>query len=186
MRLFTAIELSQEVKQELIRLQKELKNGPLACRRWQTMAQMHLTLHFFGECSAEQTQAIKKEMAQATASVSPFSIQLTNLGAFPNIKRPRVVWAGIGGQIENLHALQQLLTDRFVQAQLYKEERSYSPHITLGRDPDMTGETIPVEKLIQIRSIAWRVDSIVLFQSTLTRSGPIYKPLVTCPLLGSS
>ncbi|MMZ52111.1 2'-5'-RNA ligase [compost metagenome] len=180
MRLFTAIELNEEAKRELVRLQQELKKT-LSCRKWQTQSQMHLTLHFLGDLSLQQAELVKQEMEDVAASFSPFSLTLTNMGAFPNLKRPRVIWAGVGGHLKDLGSLQQTLAKQLTKGELYKEERAYSPHITLGREPRMEGDPESV-RLPDVYPTSWHVSQIVLFHSTLTPKGPIYKTLGTYSL----
>jgi 2'-5' RNA ligase len=181
LRLFTAIELSKEAKKELERLQYECKKR-MTCRRWQTLEQMHLTLHFLGELSSEDAALVKQKMSEVTASISPFTLQLDDIGAFPNTRRPRVIWAGISGQISHLDDLQQALSARLQQVGLYKEERKYSPHITLGREPGSINGSLENDTFPKPRPVTWNVDHIVLFQSTLTPKGPIYKAINTYPL----
>ncbi|ERI07532.1 2'-5' RNA ligase [Aneurinibacillus aneurinilyticus ATCC 12856] len=180
MRLFTAIELNEEAKQELMRLQQELKET-LPCRKWQTKPQMHLTLHFLGDLSSQQMELVKQEMEDVTASFSPFSLTLANIGAFPNIKRPRVIWVGVSGHLKDLDSLQHTLAKRLTQKKLYSEDRTYAPHITLGREPRMEGNA-DSPHLPGVYPVSWRVGEIVLFHSTLTSKGPIYKIVSTYSL----
>ncbi|SDG98491.1 2'-5' RNA ligase [Aneurinibacillus thermoaerophilus] len=183
MRLFTAIQFNEETIQELLRLQRELKRN-VKCRKWQTPHHMHLTLHFLGELSRQQSELVQQEM-EAVATTSPaFSLRLAKIGAFPNLTWPRVLWAGVQEQTPGLYDLQKTLAARLAHLGLYKEEKRYRPHITLAREPDAASFPLPMEKLPCVQAIAWTVQEIVLFHSTLTPQGPIYHILGTYPLTG--
>ena len=95
-RLFIAATLPPRVKTALAHAQARLRRGG-APVRWVMPELMHLTLHFLGEHDAERLPMIEAALGQACAHQPAQRLCLTTAGAFPNLRRPAVVWAGIGG-----------------------------------------------------------------------------------------
>ncbi len=182
MRLFTAVELNHEATQELLRLQQEAKKQFIS-RKWQTPERMHLTLHFLGELSATQADTVKQELRLAAASCQPFELCLTDIGAFPSLQRPRVLWAGIDEQDNCLSTLQRTLSTRLQEKQLYEEERRYSPHITLARNVSVKNEASAHDPLLRVQPVRWTVHELTLFRSTLTKEGPLYVVIEKYPFI---
>jgi 2'-5' RNA ligase len=178
MRLFTALRLSAQAKQELLRVQSELKKE-ITSRKWVPASQFHLTLHFLGEIPESKLEHIQQEIGRIVAESPAFSLQLSGLGAFPDIKRARVIWAGITEHTPGLYVLQQKLAEHFTNMGIYQEKRSYRPHITLGREPTTPLFGLQEQKL---HPVIWRTQEIVLFHSTLTPQGPVYRELGIYPL----
>lgn len=182
MRLFTAIELNHEATQELLRLQHEAKNHFIS-RKWQPPERMHLTLHFLGELSVTQADIVKQELHLTAASCHSFELCLTDIGAFPSLQRPRVLWAGIKEQDSCLSTLQHILSARLREKQLYEEERRYSPHITLARDVSVKKEANTHGPLPRVQPVCWTVHELTLFRSTLTGEGPLYEVIEKYPFI---
>jgi 2'-5' RNA ligase len=170
-RLFTAFELSPEVKNEVLRLQTELR--PLPFRRWQPEKTLHVTLHFLGEVDPALLSSLEESLREGCHGFGAFRLQLDSLGAFPSLKRPRTIWLGVAGQRDRLHALETLIRPRVVGLGIPLEDRPYAPHITLARDPQ--GPVVVPE--VTVPPVAWTVSELVLFESTLQRGGAIHTPL---------
>ncbi len=171
MRLFTAFELTPEVKEEVVHLQEELR--PLPFRRWQPQRTLHVTLHFLGEVDARVRPDLEQTLRAACHGFGSFRLQLDRLGGFPSLKRPRTIWLGVAGQRDRLSALEALIRPRLVRLGIPLEARAYAPHITLARDPR---SHVQVPDL-HVREIAWTVSELVLFESTLQPGGAIHTPL---------
>jgi 2'-5' RNA ligase len=170
-RLFTAFELSPEVKEVVLRLQAELR--PLPFRRWQPEKTLHLTLHFLGEVDPALLSSLEARMQEACHGFGDFQLQLGPLGAFPSLKRPRNLWLSVAGQRDRLTALEALIRPRVMGLGIPLEDRPYSPHITLARDP----QAPVVVPEVSLPPVAWTVSELVLFESTLQRGGAIHTPL---------
>lgn len=171
MRLFTAFELPAQVIDEVCRLQEEL--SPLPFRRWQPVATLHLTLHFLGEVDPELLDPLEAALREGCSGFGPFQLQLDRLGAFPSLRRPRTLWLGLSGERERLSALEATLRPLVTALGIPLEDRPYSPHITLARDP-LGPITLPE---VVVRPLAWQVPDLVLFHSSLQRGGAIHTPL---------
>jgi len=92
-----------------------------------------LTLKFLGNIPFRQVAEVTKAIEEAAQGVAPFHLEISGLGAFPNLKQPRVLWVGIGGEIDTLLRLQQNIDSVLASLGFAKEERPFMPHLTLAR-----------------------------------------------------
>jgi len=129
MRLFTAIDIPEDVMEGLCSLLKRLK--PLAELSWSRVENLHITTKFIGEWPEERLDEMKRALG-ATPVPDPIDIAVRGLGWFPNERRPRVFWAGIDGG-EALRSLAHATEHAVAELGVPLEERSYSPHLTLAR-----------------------------------------------------
>lgn len=116
-------------------------------------------------------------------SPSPFSLTLGPLGAFPGPRKPRVLWAGVTGELAPLRALQMDLATRFEAIGLVLEARTYTPHLTLAREPLAPVNGAAVAQAVPVPPVSWRVEHVTLFQSQLGPGGAVHMPLAE-PRLG--
>jgi 2'-5' RNA ligase len=182
-RAFIAIELPAEVKSALAGLQAQLCSGRHHPVKWVDPQGIHLTLKFLGNVPAAKVDEIINAVREAARDIPPFPLELTGLGVFPGTRKVRVVWVGLGGEIEVLKQLQQRIEANLVPLGFARESRPFSPHLTLCR----TRESIsPVEQqsLGQLVSATactldcrFDVHSVSLMRSQLTPSGAIYHQL---------
>ena len=104
-RAFIAIELPSQIKAALSELQDNLKTGKSASVKWVGPEGIHLTLKFLGNVDEAEIPALNKALSEAVRGVAPFYLELGEPGAFPSSQAPRVVWVGVGGEIEPLRTL---------------------------------------------------------------------------------
>jgi 2'-5' RNA ligase len=141
MRLFIAVELPPPAKQHVAEQQEMLRQrlaadaaGDLArAWRWTPSANLHLTLRFLGETSAPQQRAIEAALAAAAAAAGPFALQTGTLGAFPNLRRPSILWLNLGGGLAQLAALQERAEQAARAEGFAAETRPFTPHLTIAR-----------------------------------------------------
>ncbi len=183
LRLFIAIEIPQ--RDSLAALQKRLQ--PLdktRAIRWTAPDSIHLTLKFLGETPASRQSEIETALIEAAKDHAPFDLTIGGVGCFPDLRKPRVVWAGLGGGVTALISLRDAV-ERTVSPLGYPTEaRPFSPHLTLGRARQDAarsalaafGEQIGKQKIDTLYS--WRVDGISLMRSELKPSGAVYTQLV--------
>jgi RNA 2',3'-cyclic 3'-phosphodiesterase len=179
-RSFIAVELPEEVKSGLLQLQNTLKFADPACARWVDPSGIHLTLKFLGNVSSDRIDSVVQAMRRAAIGVTPFSLELKGLGAFPNLRRVQIVWAGITGDLNNLNLLQSNLETALAPLGFQPENRPFSPHLTLARIREYAtplqrqalGEVIGRAKFESHLII--NVGCISLMKSQLTRAGAIY------------
>jgi 2'-5' RNA ligase len=144
---------------------------------------MHLTLKFLGDIAQAQVEPILTALRATLSNLSSFSVQASGLGAFPNLRRPKVLWAGLHG--EGLVGLQEKVESALVALDFSREERDFTPHLTLGRVRSLRGwEQVlaVVKKHEQVQFGESLVDRVTLYQSTLRPDGAVYSPLGTVPL----
>lgn len=186
-RLFFAATLSAEVRQALQAIQERLRYDQTAVK-WVAPEQMHLTLCFLGETSSARLPQISAAMDAALAGRQSMRLQLAAIGAFPDLRRPSVIWAGIGGDIGPLEHTQHQLADQLEAIGFEREKRPFRAHLTLGRARrDATDSALvqlgqAVRQLPAPPPIAWLVDRVVLFRSELRQAGPIYTEVAECRL----
>lgn len=177
-RIFIAINFPTEIKKKLAKLQDELSHY-LPDIRWVNLENLHLTLAFLGRIpNPEPLIEITRE---AVEEIECFSLALRGLGAFPQPRQARVLWIGVfGGSI--LKLLNQVLFRKLTAAGFVLDERAFTPHITLGRVSVKSGqkpskETVAfvLDKFKEINFGEIEVKSIEVMESTVKRSGPIYR-----------
>ncbi|MFP5501545.1 MAG: RNA 2',3'-cyclic phosphodiesterase [Candidatus Sericytochromatia bacterium] len=183
MRLFTAIGIGDEAHRALSAAQEALR-ARAEFRRWQPLAQLHLTLNFLGEVPEGRLPALHEAVAAAARASGPFTLALGQLGAFPGPRRPRVLWAGVEGDLAPLVALQADLAERFQALGLVLEARRYAPHLTLAREPIGPVDLAALASAVPIAPVPWRVEAVTLFHSQLRPEGAIHTALVQAGLGG--
>ena len=184
-RAFIAVELSSEIKQVLERVQSRLKSRSRASAKWVEPGSIHLTLKFLGNIDTGMVSKIDKALENAVNGLGPFELGLSGLGVFPGSGRVRVVWIGLGGEVERLNHLQNRVESELQTLGLSTEARGFSPHLALARvrDNATPAERQELGKLIgEIKpdfTDMMTVDAIKLIKSQLTPTGPIYTTLST-------
>ncbi|MFO7539622.1 MAG: RNA 2',3'-cyclic phosphodiesterase [Chloroflexota bacterium] len=173
-RTFIAVELPAAVREYLGSVTAELaahtKSGLV---RWVRPERMHLTLCFLGETAVSQVPAVAAALDRVAVQQRPFQLQLTELGAFPNQKRPRVVWVGLGGEMALLAALKQQVDEALLPLGWPPEKRPFNPHLTLGRVKD-SGVGQQIRWQTGVEQLVIPVTAVHLIESQLRPDGPRY------------
>ena len=140
---------------------------------------MHITLKFCGERQEECVESLKRNLAR----LKPFGgceLRIEGSGGFPSIERPRIVWAGISGEVEKLCRLQKNVDMASLHSGIDREARPFSPHLTLGRrnsGAPLTDTALRGIRDFPIVTGTWRAKEIILMKSELLPKGPTYTPL---------
>lgn len=176
-RAFIAVELPETVKEYLASMSTELKRtrGDV---KWVRPESIHLTLKFLGAVRLELVPALEEALAPIFAGEQPFSVRAGGLGAFPNLGRPRVVWAGLEDRSGRLGPLANRVESTVEPFGFPREKRSFNPHLTLGRVRSDSGKKDLVEAVrhrMDAMGPSFSVDHAVLFQSILKPSGAEYR-----------
>jgi len=189
LRAFIAIELDSRTVEALDRVQQRLKREPGAqAVRWVAPGSIHLTLKFLGEIDRALAPKVGAVMRECVSGEHPFALLVAGLGAFPNLQRPNVVWAGVSGDIAATVRIAQRLEDGCAALGIAREDRPFSPHLTLGRiqrdaapDPRrQIGDSIRRQPSGEIGRLS--VDAIYLMRSELRPSGAVYSVVERVPL----
>jgi 2'-5' RNA ligase len=196
-RLFLAVRLTEDVQrlvaEEIVTLEAE--GWPV---RWVQPETSHLTLHFLGETERERAELVRLALPDIVATHAPFDLRTAALGAFPNFRRPRVLWIGLHGPVHRLQTLQEDIGRALHGLGFAIGEEPYHPHITLGRVRNNDGERVRLRELpdaIKSRfvdrdsgaavappSLPVPVREVVLMRSHLGKGGPRHEPIATFPL----
>ncbi len=189
-RCFIAIELPDELKIEIKRIQAKLKSDGQAGVKWVDPDGIHLTLKFLGEVDADWIDEIAGAMGAAVMGISPFRLEVKGLGVFPNLNRVRVVWVGLEGEVSKLLELVQRIEANVSPLGFPTESRPFTPHLTLAR----VGDRVPPDERQELGQLVARtkfeaksaieVRAVNLMKSQLTPQGAIYSHLRSVELKG--
>lgn len=184
-RAFLAIEPSSEVLAAISRLQEKLKREISGSISWTRPQGNHLTLKFFGYVDPADVENICAAVKGQADTTPPMLLNAEKIGVFPDLRRPRVLWVGTGGDIEKLAMLQKGLDEEFAEIGFPAENRPFRAHLTLGRIKDArltTGVSEALKKHADFSAGEFRVEELILFQSKLSPKGATYTRLATFPL----
>ena len=146
--------------------------GPADRVRWASPENVHLTLTFLGDVREEVLGDLHAALEEVCAGHAPFDVELAGLGAFPSAQRARVLWTGVGAGFEELRSLAADLDDAFAHLGFGREERPYTPHLTLGR---VRGRPVSFDLPPDAGGPEFRVQHVELVESTLTQGGAVYE-----------
>ncbi|MCH7606189.1 MAG: RNA 2',3'-cyclic phosphodiesterase [Chloroflexi bacterium] len=190
-RVFIAIHISVDARQALAELIESLAETAPRGVRWVDPKGIHLTLKFLGDINPSLAGRVVEAMGESGRASSLFNLQLSNVGMFPNERQPRVLWAGIGGDLDALSALQEQVEQTLSPLGFPREKRPFNPHLTIGRVRDgvSRGERRRIGQALSAASLQpaqpWSVECIHLIQSNLKPQGAVYTSLGESPLAGS-
>lgn len=177
MRLFFAVPLTDDAKERVRPLLEGLRGPGLAATRAE---QLHFTLAFLGEVPAEHLDRLATA-AEALSTFPPFQLSLQGMGAFPDLRRPRVIWLGVEEGRTELCAVAERLHAGLRSQGFALEDRAFAPHLTLARVknrvPSVQGPPGEIAR--------FKVDAVHLVQSILGGSrGATHTAIRTFPLRG--
>lgn len=179
LRLFVAVEIEDpEVLSNVVRA-RDLVAGSGADLKPVEDENLHLTLRFLGDVEEPLVPGIERAL-ESLSSFRPFRMRITGLGAFPNTRSPRVVWAGVSEGSEVLRSMREALERGLRGLRIYRDEHGFHPHVTLARVRG-PGNVDRLARLIdENRDLDMGVTPVtraVLKKSTLTPRGPLYADL---------
>lgn len=184
-RTFIAAEISPEVKKNLAADLGDFKVlAPLV--KWSQPDNLHLTLRFLGDVKENDLDELFEALRLAVSEATPFALEVKGVGAFPNWRHPRVVWAGCGEGAAEAEDLAALVEEACVMLGYEPERRPFQPHLTLGR-VKLPADARGLERIASDRQKLYGyidIDAIVVFMSTLRRTGPVYSPMARIDLGG--
>ena len=189
-RSFIAIELPAEVRLALGNLIAGLKSGQSSRVRWVAPDSIHLTLKFLGNITADRIEPITGAIREGAQGIDPFWLEVKGLGAFPNLRRVQVAWAGVSGETTKLNQLQKRIDLNLAGIGFMPEKRPFSAHLTLGRVRDQASpdERQRLGDLLASTTFdggGFTVSGINLMRSQLQRTGAVYSRINTVNLTGA-
>jgi 2'-5' RNA ligase len=184
MRLFIALNLPKKERERIYRAARRLRDEEMPVR-WLDPDHFHVTLKFLGEVRRERVAEVEEAISKVAETTAPFSTTLGGFGAFPTIRRPRVIWLGVGANPE-LRCLKQDLEWALGDLGFEAETRAFHPHVTLGRanDEDGAGAFRGLDDAMAELEFKGdvRVHSLDLMRSQLVRDGAKYTVLSSAKL----
>ena len=186
-RVFVAVDLSEHVLEKVRAHVDHLKTDISAGIDWVNATSMHMTLVFIGNVETQRIPAICQAINGATDSIYPFRVWFNEIGAFPNINKPRVIWLGmqhVPSELISLHAkiIEELRSVNF----LIETRPRFTPHITVGRiikraHRDIYGANIGqvLENYELSDGIPAGIDKVRLFRSDIGKASVVYSPIYT-------
>jgi RNA 2',3'-cyclic 3'-phosphodiesterase len=191
-RVFVALELSEDLRAHLSRLQSQFGAAADAAT-WVDPDLLHVTMRFLGEIAQDRLESVEAAARAAVKSTDPFMVDVGRLGAFPHERNPRVLWMGLEGEA-GLAALQRLhaaLERNLDEHGFGREDKSFSPHITVARHRERSGSDgrralgaalMDVRRRPTGPQRSFPVEALTVMRSDLRSSGPLYTPLARIPL----
>ncbi len=195
-RLFLAVPLPAEVIDHVDTVTRSLQEEGWPVR-WAAAGNAHITLHFLGNVEPERAQLLRLALPPVIAAHERFPLRTADLGVFPNMKRPRVIWLGLYGPAHRLNTLRDSIGETLASLEFAIEQTEFHPHITLGRVRD--GKNTRVRDLpasirarleqaaatgevTHKRPLPVPVDEVLLIRSHLGPEGPRYEVIERFPL----
>lgn len=190
-RAFIAIEISSEIQEKLKQLTSHLKQQlegvPV---KWVPVENIHLTLKFLGNVSISNVEVLKKILDAEVASHHPFEVSVGELGAFPNTRRPRVLWVKLQAP-PDLNEIQRCIEQETARLGYAREKRAFKPHLTMGRvarhaNSDQVRRVGQVLESTNVGFLgAMRVKYVHLFRSDLEPTGAVYTRIHTAEFMSA-
>ena len=191
-RLFIAIPIPPPAQALIATITETLDEGGTPVR-WTASGSAHLTLHFLGEVDPARAELLRLAFPRFAGSQSAFDLQTDALGCFPDEGPPRVIWLGLTGDTRELGDFQRTLGVSLRKLAIQSEDRSFRPHITLGRVRDeasgVEGESLrarildpAVNKRCLDASTPIPVRQIQLVRSFLERTGARHETIAVSNL----
>ena len=186
LRLFVAIELSDEVREALGWLQAELRSRGLEKLRWVRPQGIHLTLKFLGETSADKVPMIEEALGKAVEAAPAHELALGAIGTFGG-NNPRVLWIDLRGDLEVMLGLQERVDSVLAELGFPRERRKFAPHLTLARvRPEIAHEMAgPLARAIRAAgppTATVAIREVSLMRSVLGPGGAVYERIAAFPV----
>ena len=182
-RCFVAIELPAEARRCIGGLVTGLRGAGVRGLRPVNPDGVHLTLKFLGDVSMSTAGAVSAALEDAVAAAAPFELELRGVGVFPDLRRPRVLWVGVGGDLVPLQRLYESVEGALAPQGFPPEGRGFTPHLTLARLRDGTSTEERARAGAVLTSLSWEegaavpVGGVSLMRSTLGSGGAVYRRL---------
>lgn len=182
MRCFVALELPAAMRRQLHAQAAPLRQ--LGDVRWVGPEQLHVTLKFLGDVDDAAVEGVRQTLA--ALPLLPLRLWLAGLGSFPKRGAPRVIWAGLGGDVAGVVRLAQQFEAAAAHHGVEREQRPFTAHVTLGRARSPR-QSLMLQRAIEATSAAvtsppFEDFAVTLFRSELSRDGAQHTRLASRPI----
>ena len=178
-RTFIAVTISDAVRDKLTEIQARLKQTS-ATVNWVAPANIHLTILFLGAVFESQASALASALDGIAMRYVPCTLVIKGVGTFGRLRAPKVIWAGMTGNLQPLLDLQTEIVAAARKTGIYPDAKPFNPHLTIGRVRSAQNTGALLNILETCRDTAFgtiTVDRVLLMKSALTARGPIYTTL---------
>ena len=179
-RIFIALKV--EPSDKLLSIISSLKK--VLCKdsiKWTNPANIHVTLAFLGDTEENMINNVRLMLKEKCEGTGKFELVLKGTGLFRNLSDPRIIWTGLVPS-EKLVQLNEIVMNGLKEVNIKLEERPYNPHLTIGRIKHINNKEVLkslIEKFQNSEIQVVPVDEILLYESILLQSGPVYKPIAS-------
>jgi 2'-5' RNA ligase len=152
--------------------------------KWTDTANIHITLVFLGNTDEERIPQLRSVLTEICEGRGKFDLTLKGAGVFRNMSDPRILWTGIGSSVK-LMQLNEAITTGLINLGFEIDDRPYKPHLTLGRIKrinDKEAFSRLIEKYGETAIQTVNVNEVIMFESVLLQTGPLYRALATVSL----
>ncbi len=178
-RTFVALDIDAETRSGIGDYIKNLKALDLDIK-WVKVENIHLTVKFLGNIYPSEHDKLYKGLEMAVENINNFRLVVSGIGFFPDNRNPRVLWVGVEGDIDALKELVRNVEENLFEIGFRREERAFSPHITIGRFKSKRNAGKLSKVLADssgMRFGEFYVSSLKVYRSNLTPAGPDYSLL---------
>jgi len=183
-RAFIAVAISSDVRRALGELQSTLRRRGLSLR-WVPPENLHFTLKFLGDMDPALVEPMGEALRALAARTRPFKLSVGGVGAFPNLRAPRVLWVGLRQGAEPLMALAEEVSRLVHDFPTQADHKPFKPHLTIARVKERRPQRIVIpETLLGAGFGSCPCERLLLMKSDLSPSGARYTPLVEAALEG--
>ncbi|MDY6905605.1 MAG: RNA 2',3'-cyclic phosphodiesterase [Thermodesulfobacteriota bacterium] len=185
-RLFLAFDLPGDVAGAVSEIQQQIREHGLNIK-WVSRRNLHLTVKFLGDVSPDGTKQVKAAALSAVRGLPPVAVRVKGVGVFPDMRRPRVLWVGLSGDVAMLTHCHDRLDEQLEKAGFERDQRRFNAHITMGRIKgrvDTKQLATALEPFFDFQAGAFAMDRLVLYKSDLQPAGPVYTKIETFALEG--
>lgn len=178
-RLFVAIEITEEIRKKFIELQNTLKKAD-ADVGWVSPENFHVTLKFIGYLEEEKIDAVIGIIKDSVIDIKPFNLNYIGASVFPTQKNPRVIFIDVIDPGKNLTNIHQRLDSQLAALGIEQENRPFEAHLTIGRIKTRKNVNKLIDNLnsyIGFNFGSEHIAQVVLMKSNLSQKGPVYTKL---------
>lgn len=175
LRAFLALNTSESAQSQIFEI-RSLLSEIKSDIKWEPKDKFHITLKFLGDVEENILKNLAEDLRYELANFGKFDLYYNNLGCFPNMKLPRVVWIGAEDKEKKIFALNKTIEAKIKTYNFENESNRFHPHITLGRVKGTRGieEVVELMQSHEFQPINDTVLEVQIIKSTLQKSGSVY------------
>jgi len=182
-RLFVAVRMPGEIRRRVAEIERQLMASG-ADVKWVSEENLHITMKFLGYVEEDRLDAVCRAVESAVAGMSVFDVALSGVEAFPNPRRPSVIWVGVASGGEELAALAERIESALERIGFARDDRPFSPHVTVGRvkSPALGMEKLreAMDRFKESPAGSFGAEGVTVMRSDLRPTGPIYTHISEC------